>query len=69
MGYTRFMLPKESRDIADDMHRSPFTELKLHDQLQLRNMCGREIMTFADYLMYRERFINREKVRINKFRI
>lgn len=65
----QIMSASASRAIARDMNQSPFTELPIKDQMALRNMCGREIMTLDDYLRERNKLIEKTKSQSTKVEI
>ena len=68
-GTRKIMQAYDSRAIAMDMNESPFTGLPIEDQLSLRNMCGREIMTLDDYLRERNKLIEKSKSQITKVEV
>ncbi|HPR74338.1 MAG TPA: hypothetical protein PLX41_11835 [Bacteroidales bacterium] len=61
VGAGKIMQAYDSRAIAKDMNQSPFTELPIKDQMALRKMCYREIMTLEDYMRERNKLIEKSK--------
>lgn len=57
----KIMTAYDSRAIARDINQPPFTELTFKDQLSIRRMFGKEIMTFDEYLIERDRLINQRE--------
>lgn len=57
----KIMTPFDSRAIAKDINQPPFTELPFEDKMSIRHLFGKEIMTFEEYLIERDKLINQRK--------
>jgi len=61
------MIPAEdSRTIARDMARPPFTDLPIRRQQEIRLACDRTIQSWIDYLMVREKYLTKYKDEIEE---
>lgn len=52
---------KDSRAMAADMDKPPFTDLPIKDQFEIRNMYGYEMVTYEDFLRILERYMKKMK--------
>lgn len=67
MGKTfKEMTADDSREIARDMGRAPFTDLPINRQQEIRKACHVTIGSYIDYLMVREKYLTKYRDEIEE---
>lgn len=61
VGDRKLITAFDSRAIAKDINQPPFTELLFEDKMSIRRMFGFEITTFEQYLIERNKLVNKMK--------
>lgn len=52
------MTPDDSRAIARDMHKRPFTDLPFEDRVKIPQMCDSgKVITYSQYLIERNKLL------------
>ena len=52
---SRILQPKDSRAIAQDMNKKPFSMFELEDKFKIKHAIGITIMTYEDYIKARNK--------------